>query len=633
MRNWIFLSLLALAWLHLSVCAQSDGEREEKLRQGVRLLSVSVKASKVKESMLLFEEVARGGGRLAGDAYAHLAFIYTFKPSHFNPSKGFRSANQSASLESPRGMHLLAFYYSHGIYNVPKNPLRAKELNIRAAKRNYVQALMTLAFEDFIRMQEAEERADKDHFCLESLDKYHAAATAVVSFIRRNYREDFLSLHSPDGGDRLGDNTQARAAREKETLNYYLHQAELRDPDALYQLGRIYQLGLHGARRDVKSAVAYFERAVERGSVPAMAELGRLLTLGSGVDMDLSRSLNLLRSAADAKDASSMATLGVLLRKGLLTSSDPSMSEKYLQEAASLGNPEGEYELGEIDLLNGRSEEAAIRFHSAEKQNHIKSILALGSLYDKGIGVTKSCPKAVEYYKRVCEAAPWVGDEAREARRMFTEGQRETSFLLSLLAADEGFEVSQFNAAWLLLRHHVQRPPPSKYALALSLLKKSALLTHDKSSLLLIGDLYRRGEYRNLSMAAEYYMKASKQGSAVAMGKLAALHQNGAGVPSNDSLALDLLKKASLGIRHEVQGVQLAASMLGIGLRVLQIRSYIIVFFCVYCTITFVISTFMTAKYILTAKWHVWNAPKVDGATHESDGSNLENPLEVDVSS
>ena len=110
--------------------------------------------------------------------------------------------------------------------------------------------------------------------------------------------------------DSLGDDFLSKAERDVETLSYWTFQSDRKDPKAYYELGvtyafccekpftttsytythtlthshththttgRIYQLGLHGVRRDMSAAADHYERATASAHPGALGESFLLL--------------------------------------------------------------------------------------------------------------------------------------------------------------------------------------------------------------------------------------------------------------------------------------------------------------------------------------------------------------------
>lgn len=87
-------------------------------------------------------------------------------------------------------------------------------------------------------------------------------------------------------------------------LDYDKALAELRpeakkgDADAMYYVGRMYQAGW-GVKKDLSTAMEWFEKAAKADQVDAQKEYGAALALGDGVEQDMQRGLKWLMIAAE----------------------------------------------------------------------------------------------------------------------------------------------------------------------------------------------------------------------------------------------------------------------------------------------------------------------------------------------
>ena len=175
--------------------------------------------------------------------------------------------------------------------------------------------------------------------------------------------------------------------------------------------------------KNLPVAVDFYERAAGLGHVGALGELGRLQSIGHGCQIDMVQALKKLRQAVDgsstvgvgdnssnSNSGTAAATLGSLLLRRIFTSEDSQMGLRYLRQAAAVGSAEAEYELGQIELSDGKLDDALRRFLIAEKKGHVKSILTLARHHETGMGVQRSCDEAIRRYKRVCEIGMWLED-------------------------------------------------------------------------------------------------------------------------------------------------------------------------------------------------------------------------------
>ena len=135
--------------------------------------------------------------------------------------------------------------------------------------------------------------------------------------------------------DSLGDNVVEKAARDIETLSYWNFNSDRKDAKAFYELGRIYQMGYLGTRRDMKRAADHYEKAGLLGHAGALGELGRLYTVGHGRELNYQTALKYLLQGAHLGDptGTSMATLGHLLSRKVYSSEDSgAMALSYLRK-------------------------------------------------------------------------------------------------------------------------------------------------------------------------------------------------------------------------------------------------------------------------------------------------------------
>lgn len=145
-------------------------------------------------------------------------------------------------------------------------------------------------------------------------------------------------------------------------------QASAGDAAAQYELARHYVNESGNARsekralRDLKRAVEWYSKSAEQGFARAQFELGRLYILGTGVELDHDRGVDLQI------------------------------------EAAEQGLPEAQFEIG-LKYLSGivleyDLELALDMFHKAAEQRHVPALKQLGTMYFQAVGVEKDLVQA-----------------------------------------------------------------------------------------------------------------------------------------------------------------------------------------------------------------------------------------------
>jgi uncharacterized protein len=173
---------------------------------------------------------------------------------------------------------------------------------------------------------------------------------------------------------------------------------------ALYQLGRAY-----AANKQLPEAIAVWRKAADKGSTPAMVELGVLYGTGVGVAKDDAEARKLFERAAQAGNPRGVTNLAALSGGGG-TPSDPARARELLAKAA-VTNPEAQYQLGLMlaDGSGGAKDDAGARslFEKAAAQNHAGALERMGAFTAEGRGGTKDSTAAKAYYER----AAALGDE------------------------------------------------------------------------------------------------------------------------------------------------------------------------------------------------------------------------------
>ncbi len=115
-----------------------------------------------------------------------------------------------------------------------------------------------------------------------------------------------LGLAAPLGGGGLAaGESPARAALNAgdfiKAFVLFKPRAEAGDTDAMFQLGRLHQLGM-GAPKDQVRAVHWFRQAAERGHLEAQYWLGYSYQRGRGVELDMIEAHRWFHLGADAGD-------------------------------------------------------------------------------------------------------------------------------------------------------------------------------------------------------------------------------------------------------------------------------------------------------------------------------------------
>lgn len=123
---------------------------------------------------------------------------------------------------------------------------------------------------------------------------------------------------------------------------------------------------------DMRDAVAWFQKAAQRGYAPAQVNLAVIYENGWGVPQNYGTALHWLQEAAAQKYPAAYYNLGELFFKGAGVKQDYTEAARYFQLGADAGD-------------------------SYAQTN-------LGYLYDRGLGVPRNLDTAIVWYKKAAEA-------------------------------------------------------------------------------------------------------------------------------------------------------------------------------------------------------------------------------------
>lgn len=142
--------------------------------------------------------------------------------------------------------------------------------------------------------------------------------------------------------------------------------AEAGDPDAMYNLGVLYESG-RGVEENFEQSVHWYERALEAGVPDAAFNLANFHREGVGVEQSYERAIELYEIAAQDGHPGALNNLGGMLLNGMGVEADP--------------------------------ETAAQLFYLAAQQGSVSGMVTLGTMFENGHGVDRDVLRAVVLYR------------------------------------------------------------------------------------------------------------------------------------------------------------------------------------------------------------------------------------------
>lgn len=193
------------------------------------------------------------------------------------------------------------------------------------------------------------------------------------------------------------------AKQYKEALECFKKAASKNHADALFHVGKIYDLAL-GVEQDYRLAAEYYSKAVSFNSGKAANNLANMYKSGDGLEKDMKKAIELYKKGIDGGSYAAMANLGdmYLLGEGVEQNYEEAM--KWYQKAADGGIAVAMSDIGDL-YYNGNGvtknyEEAVSWYKKASEQNRGYAFYMLGWCYEFGQGVSKDYSAALDNYKK-----------------------------------------------------------------------------------------------------------------------------------------------------------------------------------------------------------------------------------------
>lgn len=209
------------------------------------------------------------------------------------------------------------------------------------------------------------------------------------------------------------------------SFGYFKQAADLKDPNALYNLGMCYLHG-YGCVRDQDLAFNCFRTASEAGHPEAINNLGGFYRDGVVVEKNLESSTRLFKRSADLGNAYGLLNYALALERGEGVAKDLSAAAKMFLAAAERGNIEAMNAYA-MCLFTGngveKNEIDAVKwFRASAAQGFPAAMENLSSCCERGIGMKKDSAMATVWKVRAMaargdrSAAAWLKQNGHSLR-------------------------------------------------------------------------------------------------------------------------------------------------------------------------------------------------------------------------
>ncbi|XP_050809210.1 protein sel-1 homolog 1 isoform X2 [Gopherus flavomarginatus] len=404
--------------------------------------------------------------------------------------------------------------------------------------------------------------------CESALTHYRLVANHVASDISLTGGTVVQRIRLADEVENTG---MASGMLEEDLIQYYQFLAEKGDVQAQVGLGQLHLHGGRGVEQNHQRAFEYFNQAANAGNSHAMAFLGKLYSEGSDIiPQSNETALQYFKKAADMGNPVGQSGLGMAYLYGRGVPVNYELALKYFQKAAEQGWVDGQLQLGSM-YYNGigvkRDYKQALKyFNLASQGGHILAFYNLAQMHATGTGVMRSCHTAVELFKNVCERGRW-SERLMTAYNGYKDGDSNAAVVQYLLLAEQGYEVAQSNAAFILDQKEASIVGENEtYPQALLHWNRAASQGYTVARIKL-GDyhFYGFGTDVDYETAFIHYRLASEQQhSAQAMFNLGYMHEKGLGIKQDIHLAKRFYDMAAEASPDAQVPVFLALCKLGI---------------------------------------------------------------------
>ena len=364
-------------------------------------------------------------------------------------------------------------------------------------------------------------------------------------------------------------------------------------PQELFELALSYYNGTDNIPQDYLKAYDLFLDAAEHGHVGAQSYLGRMLSMGEGVEKNYDEAVKWLKLAAEAGDADAQNRLGVRYNNGEGVPVDYKQAFEWMYKAASQGHPKSYGNLGTAYLFGrgvSRNYSEALKYYKLSVSVGIVSSSlyhTLGQFYFYGWGCDKDYHTALDCFRKAADLGGSKGYLA--VAHMYEHGQGinqdfEKAYENYLMAAEMGDYTAMERLARLYCNgrgcelnylqglHWLRKIGPDKYNhfhhLALMFNGRTGVDINYAETIRMLNRcssiptsaldlaemyLYGIGIEPNPKHAVKIWEKLSRQGYHIPNVNIGIAYYNGYGVQKNRKLAIKYLRSVEQESEYAVE--------------------------------------------------------------------------------
>ncbi|KAM4796246.1 LOW QUALITY PROTEIN: protein sel-1 homolog 3-like [Rhinophrynus dorsalis] len=350
---------------------------------------------------------------------------------------------QAGCLGYDSALNLASALYQTG-FGVKMDQSKAVMFNLMSAQKDERLSLMSLGH--------------KHHFGVDSYPVDYDLSYAYYSNIARQTMTDRLQPGKSQAfveNIRLIDEDVLKLqTKEDDDLFMWLRfQAKQGVSSAQQSISRMLFWGQQGISSNLQAAVKFYEKGALQQKDPVMMyDYGVVLLRGQGVKQDIPKALEFLKKAADMNFVPAINSLGWYYERF-----ERNYKKASEYKADRLGNQEAPFNLGILHyygLYPGMDKNLSTAYFYYLKsaiRGHIDAAVHVSAFWIQGLpGVVDRQPQnALVWTKWAAEQSGYLGAVLRKGLDAYLAQSWPEAVLHYIQAAEAGFEIAQFNAAFI----------------------------------------------------------------------------------------------------------------------------------------------------------------------------------------
>ncbi|KAJ3259573.1 ERAD-associated protein [Boothiomyces macroporosus] len=334
---------------------------------------------------------------------------------------------------------------------------------------------------------------------------------------------------------------------ELDLIMLYRLQAEAGDAVSQFLLAQFYYFGSAKVPVNYKKALEYFQQAAKQYPTSTKADksedakhlkevsiaasrscgfLGQMYWRGEGVEPDIERARKWFERGVSQDNAASHYGLALMYMDGVGIPKDFARALRLLNEASTMGSNEARVLLAEQLLGNTFVDFTKVvsLLEYAAKGGYAPAYYHLSKLLGSGYpGTSPNCKNALIYAKLFVERTNWHDSTLEKADLAFKRSKFSAALAYYSIAAEQGSEIAQVNAALILDTKIAPKHPPLMYSFekwnpydfAIVLYHRAANQGHVDARVR-VGDLYYYGFGTNGTLDDELTFKGPRLSHVIA---------------------------------------------------------------------------------------------------------------------